>query len=311
MRSYLYSYLPYLLPALLLVLLQYLTAGFSITTQLVLLAVAMATTGIPHGALDYLIFKQQERSAGRKHSMIRFFGYYLGLMVFYALLWWVSPSLSLLFFLLLSAWHFAENDLAALPLHHRSDHLVRIAFGTWLLLALIFSHTSELVPYLQQIVGPGAFLLAFAQWYQPYASAVFWLGVAGWPLLLHARLRRHALPLRQYCSLLTLMLLLVLCRQLPMILGFAVYFAIWHSLHSFRSIWLYLRRNDRLFRSARQLVLPALPFVAGAFLSLTLFFWWSNATQTSLTPLWIFLSLITLPHGLLMHDVYEGSESSQ
>jgi hypothetical protein len=32
---------------------------------------------------------------------------------------------------------------------------------------------------------------------------------------------------------------------------------------------------------------------------------WSSANETSLTPLWVFLSLITLPHGLLMHAVFK------
>jgi beta-carotene 15,15'-dioxygenase len=312
MRHYLHTYLPYLLPAILLLLLKQITLGFNLTTQLVLLAVAMTTTGIPHGALDYLIFRQQEQSAGRQYSLFRFLCYYLGLMIFYALFWWINPGLSLLLFLLISSWHFADNDLSALPLHHKADNLIRIAFGGWLLLVLIFSHTSELMVYLQQIVGTHNFLVRFAKWYQPYEAVVFWMGLPGWILILWMRLRRQGVMFRQFYSIITLMLLLFLCRQLPLIVGFAVYFAIWHSLQSFRSIWLYLRRNNNLFRSVRQLVVPGLPFVLGAFCGLLLFFFWSNAAPHALTPLWIFLSLITLPHGLLMHEVFvPGTKKEQ
>ncbi|OLY93980.1 beta-carotene 15,15'-monooxygenase, Brp/Blh family [Cnuella takakiae] len=297
---------------MLLIVLEQMMVGFSLTTQLVLLAVAMATTGIPHGALDYLIFRQQEQSAGRKYSLFRFLCYYLGLMAFYALFWWINPGLSLLLFLLIASWHFADNDFSALPLHHKADNLIRVAFGGWLLLVLIFGHTSEILVYLQQIVGTQNFLLRFAQWYRPYEAAVFWMGLPGWILMLWMRLRWQGLVFRQFQSIITLMFLLFLCRQLPLIVGFAVYFAIWHSLQSFRSIWLYLRSNNKLFRSVRQLVVPGLPFVLGAFFGLILFFFWSSAAPDALTPLWIFLSLITLPHGLLMHEVFvQGTKKKQ
>lgn len=308
MRQYLHTYLPYLLPAILLALLQQAIAGFSSGTQLVLLAIAMATTGIPHGALDYLLFRQQEQSAGRKHSLFRFLCYYLGLMVLYALLWWISPSLSLFFFLLIAAWHFADNDLSSLPLHRASGHLTRLGFGLWLLLVLVLGHTSELIPYLDQLVGVNSLLHRFAQAYQPMDAWVFWLGITGWPLLLWWQLRHQGLHKRQWHPLLTLMLLLVLCRQLPMILCFAVYFAIWHSLRSFQSIWQYLRNSNHWFRSVKQLVLPALPFVSGAFAGLAGFFIYSSLSGFTLNPLWIFISLITLPHGLLMHGVYEQTK---
>lgn len=304
MRQYLRTYLPYLLPAFLLVLLEQAFAGFGTTTQLVLLGIAMATTGIPHGALDYLIFRQQEQTAGRKHSLFRFLCYYLGLMVGYALLWWIHPAFSLLLFLLIAAWHFAENDLSALPLTHPLDHLIRICFGCWLLLVLVFMHTTELLPYLDHLVAGNSILHRFALLYQPYAFLVFWTGIFGWPMVLYLRLYSKTITWAQWQPLLTLMCLLVLCHQLPLMLCFAVYFAIWHSLRSFISIWQYLRSSNRWFRSVRQLVVPALPFIAGAFVGLALFFMYASAAAITLSPLWIFISLITLPHGLLMHGVY-------
>lgn len=310
MRHYLHTYLPYLLPAILLLLLEQITLGFSSTTQLVLLAVAMATTGIPHGALDYLLYRQQEQCAGRKHSLFRFLCYYLGLMLLYALLWWISHSLSLVLFLVLADWHFADNDLSSLPLHRGAGNIIRLGFGLWLLLVLVLGHTSELIPYLYQLVGANSLLHHFVQAYQPFDVWVFWLGITGWPVLLWWQLRHQGLSMIQWYPLLTLMVLLVLCRQLPMILCFAVYFAVWHSLRSFHSIWRYLHTSNQGFHPAKQLILPALPFVAGAFAGLAGFFIYSSLSAVTLNPLWIFISLITLPHGLLMHEVYKQKKAA-
>jgi Brp/Blh family beta-carotene 15,15'-monooxygenase len=305
MRQFMFTYLPYCLPALLLLGMQAAFGTISFNTQLIILGVSLALTGIPHGALDYLVFQQQEIRAGRNYSLVRFLAYYLGLLAFYGVLWWVSPSISLMAFLLLSAWHFAETDLSALPLSGTPDHLIRLGWGIWLLLCLLFGHTQEVIPYLAQITSEDSVLVRFAQAYAVYATPVFWLGVVAWPMLLWLRVSRMAVTRQQWQPLITILLLLLLCRSLPLILSFTVYFSVWHSLRSFNSIWLYLRQQKSGKLPLWQTLKSALPFIGGAFAGLALFFMWSSANETSLTPLWVFLSLITLPHGLLMHAVFK------
>jgi len=301
----------YLLPAFLLLALQAYLGVIGFGLQLVILGISLVVIGIPHGALDYLVFRQQEHASGRHYPLLRFGVFYLGLMLLYGLLWWLSASLALIVFLLISAWHFADTDLAGLSLQRASDQFIRIAWGCWLLLSLLFTHTTEIIPYLQQLTGAGSLLVRFAHAYAGYSTAVWLGGLAVWPLLLWLRLRSARLPLSAWLPVVAVLLLLLLCRMLPLILAFTVYFSFWHSLRSFRSVCHYLA--PRRLRSGwlRQWLLQTLPFIAGAFAGLALFFLFGYAPGATLSPFWIFLSLITLPHGLLMHDVFARAAPGQ
>ena len=81
----------------------------SISTDLVdqVLIAAIFILGVPHGAIDNILMK---RRTGWSSS--RFYAFYIGLIGANIALWFIFPALSLLIFLLVSAYHFGQAQLS-------------------------------------------------------------------------------------------------------------------------------------------------------------------------------------------------------
>ena len=101
-----------LLSALVILLFPYFT--MSTLTQLVVLTGAVILAGLPHGALDPLLFNQTNGQINRKESIRFYLSYVLGATVTF-LFWLWQPEISLVLFLVISAWHFADDWYAVLP----------------------------------------------------------------------------------------------------------------------------------------------------------------------------------------------------
>jgi hypothetical protein len=87
---------------------------------------------------------------------------------------------------------------------------------------------------------------------------------------------------------------------LPLLPSFALYFGGWHAVRSFELIFDYLNINGKYTDgSPIKMWVRSLPmsFLAGVFF-LVLFFYWqqANITWDPLPVIFIFLSVITLPH---------------
>ena len=67
-------------------------------------------TGVPHGAVDYFLFKQLRQQEGGNFSAIRFFGGYLLLIAAYIVVWNFAPTIAFLLFILVSAYHFGQSN---------------------------------------------------------------------------------------------------------------------------------------------------------------------------------------------------------
>ena len=77
-------------------------------TSLALLVGGVAILGLPHGALDPLVARKV-LSAYRAYSNPLFYGIYVGLVLSYAVLWAELPTLGLLGFLTIAAFHFGSD----------------------------------------------------------------------------------------------------------------------------------------------------------------------------------------------------------
>ena len=63
--------------------------------------------GIPLGAIDHIVYKTQNNI-----SNIKFYSFYLSLIVLYTVFWFIFPKWCLILFLLLSAYHFGESQFS-------------------------------------------------------------------------------------------------------------------------------------------------------------------------------------------------------
>ncbi|MEQ8711598.1 MAG: Brp/Blh family beta-carotene 15,15'-dioxygenase, partial [Cyclobacteriaceae bacterium] len=111
----------------------------------------IAFIGIPHGATDHTLYGYILPHQSSKERNITFFGYYLVVMAVYTGLWFLSPFLSFVVFLLMSAYHFGETQLAYLG-NNRFSKWSAVFNGLVFLMILLLPHQTEVgsyvVPYL-------------------------------------------------------------------------------------------------------------------------------------------------------------------
>lgn len=272
--------------------------------QWLVVAGLLVGTGIPHGALDHRIDRETATRQGRSFSLIGFLAKYLLTMVVYGLAWFVAPALSLLLFLLISAWHFGETDIERVPLTPAWT-VTRFVAGGFVLAFILLTHAAEVTPILDRITHGDALTKTVWQQGLRYGPAVwlYWGLLTGYLFVRAYRLRPVGID---WFRLGRLAVVLGLGYPLPLLLAFSLYFGGWHALSSFQTIYRYLNHSQATTLTARQIWLKSVPFTALALVSLAgLAWWWQQyASQWDPLPLlFVFLSLITLPHLNVMHGM--------
>lgn len=263
----------------------------------VFLLLALAT-GLPHGATDHVLHAYVARRQGRRPRWLRFFAFYWLLLLAFVGLWLVAPAVSLMIFLLVSAFHFGQSQL--LHLGYSERHPLKIAaylaWGGWLLTTLLYHHHIDageiLRPVLRDTPGLWPGFVAVAQ---PLSHA-FLLLVLGLFAFCYFRRRMSArLLLVEVLSLATLWALVVTA---PLLVGFIVYFGLWHSLSSMGEEIKRLQTEHPSF-GWKTFYQDAWPFTAISVLGIGLLIGASQWFSEAISPYLLFfiaISALTMPH---------------
>jgi len=260
--------------------------------------------GIPHGALDHLVSRQTAQRLGKPFSWVRFIAGYVLLMAAYGLLWALFPSLSLAFFLVGSAWHFGETDIERVPASFLWT-LTRLAAGVLVISFILLVHANEVTPILARITRYDTLTASIWQTAVSHTQLLLMgnmLLVSG---LLGLSIRANPVAV-DWLRLAQLVVILAVGACLPLLLSFGLYFGGWHALSSFQAIGGYLKPEGPARSTSQQIWLRAVPFTALSLAGLLLFFgWWHLSTRLwdPLPLLFIFLSVITLPHLFALHGM--------
>jgi len=250
------------------------------TIDFIFAGILLLFTGIPHGAGDHLI---AQKIADRHHLSFHlrpFIMYYLGSMAAYAVLWYLFPTIAFIIFIGISVFHFGDmEDLSAVNPKQNILHLARTIFlGSGILSFILFSHWNEVVEVVTEMKVPIPLNIPS---YLIYLSLIL--------LLLGFQKKNSAYFFNTFLTLMA-------GYFLPLIPAFICYFSCCHAVYSFIGL------KNHLETSFLNLYKKLLPFSGGAFfMGLAYMFLTSNALQ--LYPIFIFLSLLTLPHFLLMHKL--------
>jgi Brp/Blh family beta-carotene 15,15'-monooxygenase len=283
---------------------QYWQITIPYNTQLILFAILILLTGIPHGALDHLIQKTTDNQLNRKYDFIKFLVKYLLLMAIYALAWFWFAGFSLLFFLIISAWHFGETDIENAPKDAPIWSFTRLVYGLYILAFILLTHADEASPVIEQMIGSQNKSLLFWNFIHQNVKQILYLSGLLLSTVIIVAQSRHFIEFDK-ARLFRLFLVLFISIWLPLLPAFALYFGGWHSLCAFDNIHNYLRK-DYPNLSFKQVYLKALPLTAIALVFLGSFFWYQHHFMQQYNPfaiLFIFISLITLPHLTIAHQM--------
>ena len=245
-----------------------------------LLTIGMVLVGLPHGAVDHLI-----SSKGLSNKITpRFVLSYLGLMAIMGILWFYLPNITLIGFLLFSAFHFGQADIKSWELGQNTS----ILWGISVLTFLLGTHQHETNEILSSITSLSL----------PFEISP--LSITPW--LVYAIVKKRV-------NMVLAILWILLTSQLPLLLAFGIYFIGQHSITSWNQLTEYLNIEKK------NVWIQSLPFQIGAWIILALFFFIENqslqlnlksaaTTSNKWGIFFIFISCISMPHAFYMSKIY-------
>jgi len=293
-------------------ILQHYLSPLSEHVQLVIFLAGVLLLGIPHGAADLMVAEQNSERQHKPFSRAQFSIAYIGRLVLFALMLWQLPVLGLLFFLGFSAYHFGETDLADLDKNSWLGRALIVCYGLLILTVIMVNNVSELTgAFTQQghsITGTPLFGWISTNRVLLVAISVVLFAVCGsiyFVQVSHTDQSRNIFLAQS-------VILVVVLLNLPLILGFTFYFIVWHSVLSITNIIGYLQEDGKygLPIILRQIITYSIiAITAIAIAGLGGYF----LLHGKIILVYVIggLAVLTAPHMVVMHDMYNRIWSSK
>lgn len=270
--------------------------------QLALCLPIILLLGVPHGAIDYVLYLKEKRPS--KKSFIL---YYVSVVGLNGLLWIYQPLLAYIIFLLLSAYHFGQSQFSHLL--ENSGWLNKILYAAWglaIISALMFFNLDEIHAIISQFpdfhaLSPlhnGAFLKIGMLSFTVLALLVLTY------LTYNKILSKESLLM----EVLVFFMILLSLYLLPLIIGFTTYFIILHSIKVLKEEYTFLHLNKQV-KSIKDFVNMIAPFSILSILGLLILFALIYIGVLKFSYGYMFLimiSSITTPHAFVMNHFYSA-----
>jgi Brp/Blh family beta-carotene 15,15'-monooxygenase len=219
---------------------------------------------------------------------------YLGVMLLYLALWFVWPMLSLGLFLLISIHHFGQSNFNT----NRIGSLDSVLWGSWLVGFPVLKHSNEVFGVFATMLGQsGSSVSGFGHLNESSLLVVSIVFILMYGAVLY---RSHRSNWLSY--LLQWFLVTVWYWFTPLLLGFVVVFCFWHALQSMQYQLDYVSVNYK--QNRKKTLMGFVPFGLMALVGMG--FLLRFDLESNLGFAFVLLSLVTLPHVVVMDGLYRG-----
>ena len=273
--------------------------NISLENQLIYSSILILLLGIPHGAIDHVLFFKK-----RKMSQLKFYIIYLGLSFLFVILWHILPVTSLILFLLISAFHFGESQFADIFFKKSLRFIFYFFWGLCLLSTLMYYNVSELY----DITSYFDDTIVLDKIYNREKISVFFYitNVVTILSIIALTYYKKINNDRLFSELFLLFLIHATFYLFPFIIGFTLYFVALHSIKVMNDEFKFLKDENNNFNIMSFLKLLApysiLSIVGTSFLLILSYY---NYIPYSIPFLAIIIiSVITLPHAIVMNIFY-------
>jgi len=275
--------------------------GIDASTQMTLCLPFILFIGIPHGAIDNLLYLRE-----KKLNNTQFISIYLIVVFSNVLLWMFFPICAYLVFLIISAYHFGQSQFA----HYFKEtgllqRLLAISWGVSLLSALIYFNIEEI----QKIMLADEHFLVFDLLHQTQHMHYLFLASSLITLALMVLLTIKKAIKKEMFLLETVVFFLILLsfEVMPFLIGFTLYFVILHSLKVLNEEYHFLSAKKEV-GSWKGFISLLAPLTLFSFLGIALIFLLIYLELIAYSYgycLLIIISSITLPHVFVMNRFYQ------
>lgn len=271
----------------------------SIENQLIYSSLSILLFGIPHGAIDHIIFFKK-----RQLTKLKFYLVYLGLIVGFVLMWHIAPVLSLILFLLISAFHFGESQFEDIKITKVLKNTFFFFWGIALLATLIYYNINELA----NVTAYFDDTLAFEKVYDVKKVTILYyvtniITIAS--MILMAVYKQIKIE-RLLSEFFLLFLIHITFFLFPFIIGFTLYFVVLHSLKVMQDEIEFFKKDNPKFSILDFLKLLAPYSILSIFFTtiLLLLSYYTYIPYSIPFLSIVIISVITLPHAIVMNIFY-------
>jgi beta-carotene 15,15'-dioxygenase len=258
--------------------------------QWTVFSLILITIGIPHGALDHLLMSPKIT----KNGLLKFILKYLGIIALYLIIWIIAPTLALLFFLGMSAYHFGQSHFMHHPIN-RWKKATYFLMGSFFLSVIFWSDFETTAMILDNIIDINNF--------QQLGLPIMLITFLSSNILIFKNL-----PNSWMVFTLEMAVLGSLLYFLPLLMGFIIYFGFWHALPSI-TVEYFSLKNYLGKTKIKNFVKRLMPFTAasigGIWMILAICYNWMNQEELVLL-FFILVSLISAPHIWYMNAFLES-----
>lgn len=269
--------------------------------QYPLLGILLVTIGLPHGATDYLLFRRMHRSKLTKKQIIKFFAIYVTSVLGFLLFWFIFPLYSFFIFIIISAYHFGQSNWENIIIKGYST-LTYFFWGAFAIGGSVLWHWDESKIVIGQVIG---FTPDFssAQMSNIQSSLV----IVNCLIIVVLKFYQKISTSQLLVEVAKIIILSLLFYFTPMLIGFALYFALWHSLSSLKSqlsyykkLWPNFTLGDYYRQAAPYTILAVLGFVL-----LVLGHTYILPDVSIISTFLVFIACVTLPHIFVVDESYQ------
>jgi Brp/Blh family beta-carotene 15,15'-monooxygenase len=257
--------------------------------------------GIPHGSTDHILSKSLGNQHARNLTLWQFVLIYLCIMAAYASIWYLYESTAFAIFLILSAYHFGEAQLIRQGIKTAFADVAYLLWGVSTLLVLFLPHLPEIESLIVPYLVNSEIMSVISTYY------IYILGGAIVPLFIILFIQS---PKSFLLEALELLLLYCISYYSSLLVGFAVFFTFWHSYDAtiFQVLKLSAKRTDFNLKSW---VKAAAPYTIISWIGILLIIFLANQFEINwplITLFFVLVSIITLPHVIVMSQFYKENE---
>ncbi len=275
----------------------WLTSLFSSENQVFFGFIFILTFGILHGANDLVIIKKLP-TGKIIVSDSKLLLYYILMVLVGGLMFYLVPLVVLLFFILISGYHFGEQQFQYLETNSNKIQIIyfQIIYGLLILFILFDTHSYEVISIIKEISN-------YTVDDSVIRNILKVIGVIFVFLYLKLFFRLTAYRDIFLKELFYLFVFTILFKVSSLIWGFAIYFIVWHSIPSLIDQIKFLYGDFNKVNCLRYLKSGLLYWIM-SIIGLALFYFIFKEVKLFNSMFFSFLAAITFPHVLVILKMF-------
>jgi Brp/Blh family beta-carotene 15,15'-monooxygenase len=252
--------------------------------------VIVLSIGIIHGSNDFTILRKQQSNTS---SFLKSTGFYLLLIIMCIVSYILNPFISFLFFILLSSYHFGEQHLEEKVFGSKIfKSILYIAYGMLIFSLIFIENMSDVDAIMKNLTGN----IIPNDW----INIMFIVSLTVLVVLFAYQFTKKIKPKIQIVrELFYILLLFLVFKTSSLILGFAIYFVLWHSIPSILDQTKFLS-GDYSLKTILVYLKTAFVYWLISILGLIIAYYFLDQSQFN-SIIFIVLFAVTAPHVWVMN----------